>query len=53
MFIWKYISCPGVESKDVLVLGLGCLTPLSTFKLYRGGQETGVPGKKHRPVASH
>jgi hypothetical protein len=38
MFIWKYISCPRVESKHVLVLGLGCLTPLLTFKLYRGGQ---------------
>ena len=32
------------------------LTPLSTiFQLYRGGlvEETGVPGKNQRPVASH
>ena len=47
------------HSKDTLMVGLWCLTSLSTiFQLYRGGsvlfvEETGVPGENHRLVASH
>jgi len=33
------VSCEGSKIVDVLVLGLWCLTPLSTmFQLYRDGQ---------------
>jgi len=40
-------------NKLLVWFGLWCLTPLLTiFQLYLA-EETGIPGKKHRPVASY
>jgi len=49
------ISIHQDSTAEIMVwFGLWCLTPHSTiFQLHRGGQENGVPGESHQPVASH